>query len=908
MQYRNGLLRKISRCFFLTVLLAAAPLRATADCGPQWLPGSGIPGIDGNVQSATSWDPDGPGPLPVCLTVGGSFRFPDGAASSVAYWSGTEWVRVPGLFGGDVETLLALPDGRLVAGGFFSYIDSQTLLPPIVVWNGTSWAPIGTRSEFKIARVYAIKQLPNGDLVAAGVAASTVLNGRGIARWDGSTWSPLGTTGIPGFDTIRSLVFMPNGDLVAAGKFSTIDGLTVNGTARWDGAVWSALSTGLSGGSGARAAVVTDSGDLVVGGAFNTAGGVAAPNLAKWDGAAWSAVGSTPVQTLVTGIVALPGGNLVISGGFVGKIASKWDGGAWSAIANGWASSPIGGGTVRSLSQMPDGRIILGGSFEGFDNLGAVNVASFEAGAWTAFGSGTDNYPRVFATLSDGRLVAAGNFRSINGVAAKGIAIFDGATWAPLSSGVEGTISALAELPDGRLVAGGSFTSIGGVAANCLAIWDWSSWAPLGSGPSGFGANVSALYYAPNNLLYIGGSFSSLSGVAASRVASWNGSTFAALGSGADNSVSSFTWYSGALVVGGDFESAGGSSNARRVAKWNGSAWSSLSFGITGSSNGIQSVDCLATTPEGDLLVGGLFDLANISNGLGKWNGANWTSAWGAEGSGGVPSVSSLLKLPNGDLIATGFFNSVNSVPAMNIARRDHVTGTWSALGTGANGYNSDTAAVGRYGNGFFVSGLFLTAGDHLNGRLAYYADDASPQIAHSPTPVDAGKGETVVLSAVTAPGYPGTSFQWQRETAPMSEVFADITNGPGGATPSGGEVSGASGVLPSPTNTNPLVLNIAHAKPADSARYRVVVNGDCGSNASSPAQVTVVDNCPADLNADSLVDDADFVVFAAAYNLLDCTDPTMPAGCPADLNNDSFVDDVDFVIFVAAYNELVCP
>ncbi len=65
---------------------------------------------------------------------------------------------------------------------------------------------------------------------------------------------------------------------------------------------------------------------------------------------------------------------------------------------------------------------------------------------------------------------------------------------------------------------------------------------------------------------------------------------------------------------------------------------------------------------------------------------------------------------------------------------------------------------------------------------------------------------------------------------------------------------------------------------------------------------------CPADLNHDEQVDDADFVIFVAAYNILDCADPAMPAGCPADMNSDGVVEDGDFVIFVAAYNELVCP
>ncbi|MBY0113553.1 MAG: hypothetical protein K2Y21_12080 [Phycisphaerales bacterium] len=65
---------------------------------------------------------------------------------------------------------------------------------------------------------------------------------------------------------------------------------------------------------------------------------------------------------------------------------------------------------------------------------------------------------------------------------------------------------------------------------------------------------------------------------------------------------------------------------------------------------------------------------------------------------------------------------------------------------------------------------------------------------------------------------------------------------------------------------------------------------------------------CVGDLNADGLVDDADFSVFAAAYDALVC--PSNPAFncCPADFNNDTFVDDADFTLFASAYNDLLCP
>lgn len=65
---------------------------------------------------------------------------------------------------------------------------------------------------------------------------------------------------------------------------------------------------------------------------------------------------------------------------------------------------------------------------------------------------------------------------------------------------------------------------------------------------------------------------------------------------------------------------------------------------------------------------------------------------------------------------------------------------------------------------------------------------------------------------------------------------------------------------------------------------------------------------CPADLNADNVVDDADFQIFAASYNSLLCNDPLVAPGCPGDLDLDGLTDDDDFTIFAAAYNELLCP
>jgi phosphodiesterase/alkaline phosphatase D-like protein len=61
---------------------------------------------------------------------------------------------------------------------------------------------------------------------------------------------------------------------------------------------------------------------------------------------------------------------------------------------------------------------------------------------------------------------------------------------------------------------------------------------------------------------------------------------------------------------------------------------------------------------------------------------------------------------------------------------------------------------------------------------------------------------------------------------------------------------------------------------------------------------------CDADFTFDGLVDDADFVRFADAYNQMF----TPPASPLFDLNADGLVDDADFGLFVTGYEALVCP
>lgn len=153
------------------------------------------------------------------------------------------------------------------------------------------------------------------------------------------------------------------------------------------------------------------------------------------------------------------------------------------------------------------------------------------------------------------------------------------------------------------------------------------------------------------------------------------------------------------------------------------------------------------------------------------------------------------------------------------------------------------------------------------------------------------------------------TDFYYQSTGAGVSvSVYASDDRNPA----HGGTLLGTVAL---PAASAPTIASVAWATtPAARAQpYNVYVEitGAGGRTRMDfdPLGVTVAaPACPADFTSDGFVDDADFVVFAAAYNLLACADPAMPAGCPADLNSDDGVDDADFVLFATAYEALVCP
>jgi hypothetical protein len=133
-----------------TSVLAAAVFgaRATAQCSTSWLPSLSLPGVVGDVQAITTWDPDGAGPATPVVVVGGRFSIAGdlmtdalatydpatGVWSSLGVVAGNGWPCA-------VNALAIMPNGDLVVAGLFATVGGP---PSTTSRAGTG--PSGRRS------------------------------------------------------------------------------------------------------------------------------------------------------------------------------------------------------------------------------------------------------------------------------------------------------------------------------------------------------------------------------------------------------------------------------------------------------------------------------------------------------------------------------------------------------------------------------------------------------------------------------------------------------------------------------------------------------------------------------------------------------------------------------------------
>jgi trimeric autotransporter adhesin len=197
------------------------------------------------------------------VIVGGSFVLAGGIqCNCIASWNGSTWSAFGAGFNSAVSALTLMPNGSLVAGG--SFLNSGTTsCPYVAIWNGSAWARPASIFFRPNNDVYTLLALPDGDLVAGGatwdysVSIPPISVHTNLARLSGTLWSSLKAPGLG----IYALAQRADGTLVAGGEFGLDSSVISDNVAQLAPpcpATASSYGAGCSGTGGANTLVATE--------------------------------------------------------------------------------------------------------------------------------------------------------------------------------------------------------------------------------------------------------------------------------------------------------------------------------------------------------------------------------------------------------------------------------------------------------------------------------------------------------------------------------------------------------------------------------------------------------------------------------------------------------------------------
>ena len=387
---------------------------------------------------------------------------------------------------------------------------------------------------------------------------------------------------------VFSIAVQPDGKILMGGSFTSLSpngGATVtrNRIARLerDGRLDQTLDLGTRGSEVIATAVQPD-GKILIGGSFSTVLGVPRSNIARLntDG------------TLDT------------------------------------AFNPNANNTVWSIAVQADGKILVGGFFNGANSIGGQTrnfIARLDAttGAADSFDPNANDFVRSIAVQADGKILVGGNFNganSIGGQTRNRIARLDATTgladsFDPNANSDE--VDSIVVQTDGKILIGGFVASLspnGGAAVtrNGIARLNTDGTLDASFDPNApGGSNVRSIAVQADGKILVGGNFSTIGGQARNRIARLDAATGAAdsFDPNANNPAFSIVVQpDGKILVGGDFFSIGGANSIggaarNRIARLDSTTGLADAF----DPNANTTVFGIAVQADGKILAGGSF-------------------------------------------------------------------------------------------------------------------------------------------------------------------------------------------------------------------------------------------------------------------------------------------------------------
>ncbi|MBL7899824.1 MAG: hypothetical protein JNJ99_14890, partial [Crocinitomicaceae bacterium] len=601
-------------------------------------------------------------------------------------------------FNFDVFSLILQPDGKMVAGGFFTFYNLSTA-PRIVRLNpdGSIDPTFNTGSGFNNA-VRALELQPDGKIIAAGNFTSyngTTVNRIVRLNSDGTLDTSFDPAG--GFNAqVLTLSLQSDGKIIAGGEFTSFSGNTANHIVRLmdNGSFDPAFNIGSGFSDDVYTTFIQPDGKILVGGYFSTYNGISINNA---------------IRLNIDGSL-----DLTFDIGISGP----------SSI-------------VRCFAVKPDLKILIGGDFNQYEGLISSGIICVNQDGTLDNSFSADTMQLGFNSIcirSDQKIVGSGSFYSLNYKTRNYILCLEpngGLNW-NFNPGIGFDKSAVAICiqPDDKIICGGYFNSYNGVPRSNITRINTdgtidSSFDP-GSGFETigfFGSYVSSIEIQTDNKIIIGGFFHTYQGIPRNCIARLNpdGSLDTSFdpGTGFLNAVTSVEVQAdGKIIVTGFFSSYNGSS-ANKIIRLNSDGSIDPTFNSGSGFNLNVSKSCIQ--PDGKILVVGSFTNynGNACNKIIRLNSDGSVDPSFITGTGFNGYVEGIDIMDDGKIITGGNFTSFNGIVRNRIALLNQ-DGSLDLSFNPLAGFNNTVWCIKALPNSdFLVGGDFTNYNSSIQNSIA---------------------------------------------------------------------------------------------------------------------------------------------------------------------------------------------
>ena len=305
------------------------------------------------------------------------------------------WEAIPGL--NSTVDIIRTSGNDLIVGGLFTSANGDPNASCIVKWNGSSWEPLGTGTDYWVTSI----AFDGSDIYIGGSFSNAggQPNTGYIARWDGTNWNSVGN----GLGLHVSTLVMDGNYLYVGGAFRNAGGnQDADRIAIWNGSNWLAMDKGFN---DWVYTIAINNGEIYAGGKFSAAGGdTSIKFIAKWNSTnlKWEKFGNglnNPVYHIgFNNDVMYIGGYFTDAGGDPNADhIAKWNGTSWEGLGPGLngALSEVQEFTFNGNDMYVVGLFNVVGNDSTF-----YNVAKWNGSSWEKMG-GVDWEARSLAILNN---------------------------------------------------------------------------------------------------------------------------------------------------------------------------------------------------------------------------------------------------------------------------------------------------------------------------------------------------------------------------------------------------------------------------------------------------------------------------------------------------------------------------